>query len=437
MQLTFRVSISQAILVSAVVLCGLVGTLFLHHSARLARDFDERIHSLQKEADLLFDSATVRVISWLSQQRWLGPLRPVALQPHFAACTQPSTAVLFVPLFGRPLADRRYLEYVSCMQHVMQQARWAVSALWCTVAVVSLSLLLVSVNLWRRFLAHLQGSGRVSDDEEFLRRRVPFLTQQQMDTLEVVEGLGHGAFGAVTLVKYEGAWAAHKRLLVDSAVRDMLEEARCMVHLDGAGGMPRVLALCLAPPMMLMEFVGHTYDKYLCVCSVGGFLDSVAALAGCLGEIHAKGVVHNDLKMDNVTFSGGKDRPVFHVIDCGLSCNVGAVVGPFVSCESDYDPEGDKSLSDGSILHVAPEVLRGRPSTPASDVHSLGVLVKDAKCYSVHRFVRRFIRWLAAWCTQRRPSRRPGISQVKDAVRHYRGKLAKEYSDASFAGHSP
>ncbi|MPD02983.1 hypothetical protein E2C01_098596 [Portunus trituberculatus] len=62
-------------------------------------------------------------------------------------------------------------------------------------------------------------------------------------------------------------------------------------------------------------------------CSLQGMLRSLGKLCRCLGEVHARGVVHNDLKIDNITVSGGVHHPVLHIIDLGWACGAGRVAG--------------------------------------------------------------------------------------------------------------
>lgn len=273
------------------------------------------------------------------------------------------------------------------------------------------------------------------EDEEYLQHWILRLTQQEMDSLETVGFLGIGVYGVVSLVQYQGSLAARKSFRDESSARELLWEARLMLELDGAGGAPRVLALCPAPPMLLMEFVGDKYNKYITGCSVGGFLDSVISISECLAELHAAGIIHNDLKADNVTFSGTLDRPVFHIIDYGLSCRSERVVGPFVSRDPYYHSEEHAShMPRGKDFWVAPEVLGGLPPTPASDVHSLGALVVRALRYCRHGFLLRYVDRLTAWCMQRLASRRPAAAQVADAVRRFRNTLAPEQRDAGLGG---
>ena len=79
-------------------------------------------------------------------------------------------------------------------------------------------------------------------------------------------------------------------------------------------------------------------------------------MAEALAAIHAAGVVHRDLKPGNVMLTD--DRPI--VIDFGI-----AQAG-------DATRLTQTGLVMGTPGYLAPEVIEGQPSSPASDVHSWG-----------------------------------------------------------------
>jgi serine/threonine protein kinase len=78
--------------------------------------------------------------------------------------------------------------------------------------------------------------------------------------------------------------------------------------------------------------------------------------AEALAAIHAAGVVHRDFKPGNVMMAD--DRPV--VIDFGIA----------------QSPDATRLTQTGLVMgtpgYLAPEVIEGQPSSPASDVHSWG-----------------------------------------------------------------
>jgi hypothetical protein len=84
--------------------------------------------------------------------------------------------------------------------------------------------------------------------------------------------------------------------------------------------------------------------------------------AEALAAIHAAGVVHRDLKPSNVMLSD--DRPV--VIDFGIA----------------QSPDATRLTQTGLVMgtpgYLAPEVIEGQPSSPASDVHCWGATMAFA-----------------------------------------------------------
>ncbi len=96
--------------------------------------------------------------------------------------------------------------------------------------------------------------------------------------------------------------------------------------------------------------------------SGGGLRRLAFGTAEALAAIHAAGVVHRDLKPGNVMLTD--DRPV--VIDFGI-----AQAG-------DSTRLTQTGLVMGTPGYLAPEVIEGRPSSPASDVHSWGATLAFA-----------------------------------------------------------
>jgi predicted Ser/Thr protein kinase len=87
-----------------------------------------------------------------------------------------------------------------------------------------------------------------------------------------------------------------------------------------------------------------------------------SGLALALSAVHAAGVVHRDLKPGNVMIANGE--PV--VIDFGIA----------------QVPDSTRLTQTGMFMgtpgYLAPEVIEGKPSGPASDVHSWGATVAFA-----------------------------------------------------------
>ena len=119
-------------------------------------------------------------------------------------------------------------------------------------------------------------------------------------------------------------------------------------------------------PYIVTRFVsGPTLDDMVRKqgpLSPAGVRRLAVGLAEALAAIHAAGIVHRDLKPGNVMLTD--DRPV--VIDFGIAMAPGAT----------------RLTQTGMVMgtpgYLAPEVIEGRPSSAASDVHSWGATVAYA-----------------------------------------------------------
>src|SRR6516165_1083998 len=120
------------------------------------------------------------------------------------------------------------------------------------------------------------------------------------------------------------------------------------------------------PPYIVTRYVsGRTLEE---IVTQGGPLNGpqlarlASGLALALAAVHAAGVVHRDLKPGNVMITNGE--PV--VIDFGIA----------------HVPDSTRLTQTGMLMgtpgYLAPEVIEGKPSGPASDVHSWGATVAFA-----------------------------------------------------------
>ena len=117
------------------------------------------------------------------------------------------------------------------------------------------------------------------------------------------------------------------------------------------------------PPYIVTRYVrGQTLEEVVGRSGplTGPQLARLASgLALALAAVHAAGVVHRDLKPGNVMLANGE--PV--VIDFGIA----------------HVPDSTRLTQTGMFMgtpgYLAPEVIEGKPSGPASDVHSWGATV--------------------------------------------------------------
>ena len=101
----------------------------------------------------------------------------------------------------------------------------------------------------------------------------------------------------------------------------------------------------------------------------------VAQILAALGEVHRSGIVHADLKADNVMIEldrDGTDR--VRVVDFGLA-RIEPVAGrPAGPVE---EPVPECSCVSGTPEYMAPEVISGAAPSPASDLYAVGVILYE------------------------------------------------------------
>lgn len=181
--------------------------------------------------------------------------------------------------------------------------------------------------------------------------------------------LGQGAMGEVWLADDEVLHrpVAIKRIrpfeVADAnAVERMRREARSAARLHHQNVVAvHDLVTDGEQPYLIMEYVsGRSLQEHI---HSYGPLDAAQAadllrqLAGGLAAAHGAGIVHRDIKPANVLIA---DDGTSKLTDFGIART-----------------SGDGTLTEaggilGTLLYMAPEVARGEPATPASDVWSLG-----------------------------------------------------------------
>jgi serine/threonine-protein kinase len=184
--------------------------------------------------------------------------------------------------------------------------------------------------------------------------------------LRIVQRIGRGAFGEVYRardLRLERD-VALKLVPVDEhegAASSMLREGRLLARIRH----PNVVTIYGADQIggwmgLWMEFVhGRTLDERQRSGHAFGPSEVTrigVELARALDAVHAAGVIHRDIKAQNVMYEDG-GRIVLMDFGAGRGLEEGA------------------SDLTGTPLYLAPEIYRGQPATLQTDIYSLGVLL--------------------------------------------------------------
>jgi serine/threonine protein kinase len=145
-----------------------------------------------------------------------------------------------------------------------------------------------------------------------------------------------------------------------SARQRVLEEARKAAALNDPGVVTIFSVLDeTTPPAIVMEFVeGFPLDRFSEQLNYQQKASLLREVARALAVAHARGLVHRDLKPDNVLV-GPDMRP--RILDFGLALL------------PDEAPEA--GVFAGTPLYASPEQAAGKPLTPSSDVFSFGSMM--------------------------------------------------------------
>jgi serine/threonine protein kinase len=185
--------------------------------------------------------------------------------------------------------------------------------------------------------------------------------------------IGNGVYGKCYLRKFKrlGINVVQKQL-IDSNIDMLYKEASFMQQFSHRC-IPLLLGIQLEkkPVSLIMEFIGEnsksitvfkllfdphcehlasemSTETWLCICY---------DITDALDHMHQRGYLHCDLKTNNVLVAQNKG----FLIDFGKVCEISR-------------PKAKKYKE--VYKHIAPEVLKGFPVTPASDIYSLGRVLK-------------------------------------------------------------
>ena len=95
-------------------------------------------------------------------------------------------------------------------------------------------------------------------------------------------------------------------------------------------------------------------------------------VADALAEAHAKGIIHRDIKPDNIIVAGPKVK----VLDFGIAKQIGVAGSSSDAPTATFMTQ--QGMIVGTIHYMSPEQALGKPLDPRTDIFSLGVVLYEA-----------------------------------------------------------
>ncbi len=143
----------------------------------------------------------------------------------------------------------------------------------------------------------------------------------------------------------------------------LIQEARAVAQLNH----PNIVSVFDAGetegnPFIVMEFVPGNTLKGIAAPSVSETLVMAAQICKALDHAHSKGIIHRDLKLENIIVT---DTQTLKLMDFGLARS---------SEDSRMSEEG---VLKGTLAYIAPELIQGEPASPQSDLYAFGVILYE------------------------------------------------------------
>ena len=226
--------------------------------------------------------------------------------------------------------------------------------------------------------------------------------------------IGSGTFGNVFLAMYRGIKTVAKEMKKRDESRketercklEVLHEARMLRSLGDHPNLPFLFGVVTErePYAIVIQFLGtgketQTLQKVVHkrMLDKKSTANVFKEIAETLEHIHNKGIVHNDLKSNNVIIqskNGGSFQPI--IIDFGKSEEIRKLKA--------YRRKGD---------YLAPEVREGKKQSPASDIFSFGKMLESS--VSGRSFLALFTEVIGI-TTSEHAWNRPSAHQVVSAI---------------------
>lgn len=195
---------------------------------------------------------------------------------------------------------------------------------------------------------------------------VPLLSAEEIDALvEIdVQWLGAGSYGEAFLNADKDVVLKFSRDY--NTFVSSINEAKSMMTLKDIKGVQQLVGVCPERFVLVTKYAGYTIRKWIGKKSPLlplQLVEVAISIAEIFAKIHLSGVVHNDIKSDNLCLLFTTKGLKATLIDFGMAKNNGIKI----ELEGEWDPEQCNP----------PEFFKelGGECSPLSDVYSIGGLM--------------------------------------------------------------
>ena len=229
-----------------------------------------------------------------------------------------------------------------------------------------------------------------------------------LDKYEIIKIIGVGGYGVVRKVKLIGKDLFFAIKTINKAKITHPEMLRKEVQILKMCKHPNIVKLyevieTSKEISLVMEYLsggnlGKCMTNYLSESKIRQILDS---LSSALFYIKEFGIIHRDIKLQNILYESNDPNSEVKFVDFGLSAI--------------KDPKETSREFLGTLLYVAPEILLHQPYNSAVDVWSLGV-VFYAMLFQRLPFYNKENDRVVKWIVEEQPSYPSNCLRSEDAV---------------------
>ncbi len=266
-------------------------------------------------------------------------------------------------------------------------------------------------------------------------------------TIKLGEKLGEGGFGSVYKARWQHQDVAVKQLHMERLSKDgqkeFEQETRIWSKLRHPNIIP-LLGICIppAPYSMIMPYKpkGSLYDLLKSKQRLTWTNRKQLALdiGSALEYLHSKKMLHRDLKSLNILVAKQEGNYRGSLTDFGLSIVKNETITSSTKA----------TQSSGTLLWMAPELLRGKPCTKKSDIYAYGMilwelasrklpfkdahpsvistLIKDGDTPDIPKKIPTIFTALITQCWSMDTKKRPSLNEILNKL----GKLKTKSSSA-------